>query len=668
MKKAYPLSMALLCATVVSNAQQTLTPELLWKMSRLGSVQASPNGSGLVYDAALYNLKENKGNKDLYLLDLKTKTTKKITSDPGNEFGGQWRPDGQKIGFMMSDGQAVQLWECKADGSDRKQVTSFDGGIGGYEYAASGKRLAYLADVKSGRTTQDIYPDLPLADARIIDDLMYRHWDAWDDYNSTHIFVTDYSNGAVSGTPVDIMDGEPYDAGEYDLSPDGNWLVYSCKKAVGKEYAISTNTDIYLYDILQKKTVNISSGMEGYDTNPVYSPDGKKIAWLSMARAGFEADRNRIFVYDLQKGTKEEWTVGFDQSSGSLVWSPTSKELYFISGINATYQVYVVDAASKKIRQITKGTHDYKSLVLAGSQLIGVRQSMSMPSEIYQVNMKDGSQEQISHINDDLLKTIKMGQVEERWVKTTDGKNMLVWVIYPPDFDKTKKYPTLLYCQGGPQSAVSQFFSYRWNFQLMAANGYIIVAPNRRGLPTFGQKWNDDISQDWGGQSIQDYLTAIDELSKEPFVNKDKLGAVGASYGGYSTYYLAGKHEKRFKVFISHCGLFNMESWYGSTEEYWFANYDLGGPYWKTPQPKSYEAFSPHKFVGNWDTPILVIHGQRDFRVPVTQGMNAFNAAQLRGIPSRFLYYPDEGHWVLQPQNGVLWHRVFFDWLDKYLK
>jgi dipeptidyl aminopeptidase/acylaminoacyl peptidase len=293
---------------------------------------------------------------------------------------------------------------------------------------------------------------------------------------------------------------------------------------------------------------------------------------------------------------------------------------------------------------------------------------MNHAAELYGFNIKKGTERVITHTNDEIYNSIALSKIEKRWVKTTDGKEMLTWVILPPNFDSTKTYPTLLYCQGGPQSAVSQFYSFRWNFQLMAANDYVIIAPNRRGLPSFGTEWNEAISKDWGGQAMKDYLAAFDEISKESYIDQNNAGAVGASYGGYSVYMLAGIHEKRFKSFVAHCGLFNLESWYGSTEELFFANFDIGGPYWENPAPKSYAKFSPHKYAQNWDTPIFVIHGGRDYRVPDTQGMEAFQVAQLKGLKSRFLYFPKEGHWVLQPQNGLVWHREYFKWLDETLK
>jgi len=479
------------------------------------------------------------------------------------------------------------------------------------------------------------------------------------------------------GRHWDIMEGQPYDSpvapfgGNEQIAwtHDGKALAYTCKKLEGKEWAVSTNTDIYLYKLAGGQTKNLTEFNPGYDKNPVFSPDGRYMAWESMERPGFEADKNRILVMDFQTGNWRDYSEGFDQSSDHLVWSADSRRLYFLSGVNATYQLYSLDMGNGRIDQITTGMHDYQSVALAGNYLVAQRMSMSMPTEIYRVEegRRGTTQQAITAVNAEVLDRLEMGRVEERWVKTTDDKDMLVYVIYPPNFDPNKKYPALLYCGGGPQSAVSQYFSYRWNFQIMAAHDYIVVAPNRRGLPTFGQEWNDQISQDYGGQNMKDYFSAIDAVAAEPFVDENRLGAVGASYGGFSVYWLAGNHNGRFKAFIAHCGMFNFESWYGSTEEMFFANWDLGGSYWEKPRPHSYD-FSPHNFVGNWDTPILVIHGGRDYRVPKSEGMQAFNAAQLQGIPSRFLFFPEESHFVLKPQNSILWQREFFKWLDQWLK
>ena len=455
---------------------------------------------------------------------------------------------------------------------------------------------------------------------------------------------------------------------QINWSPEGNRIAYVSKHInSGVEDSKSTNTDIFIYDLRTSQTINISDGMLGYDMDPIFSPDGKKIVWNSMKTPGFESDKKRIIVYDFNTNTSKDYSENFDQSSTNFNWSKDGNEIYFISGINATFPVYKLNLINQDIKKITDGWFDYRELVYANDVLIGAKMSMGMPVEIFSINKSTGMETKLTKENDEILKGLNLAKIEQRWVNTTDNKKMLVWVIYPPNFDVSKKYPALLYCQGGPQSAVSQFFSYRWNFQMMAANDYIIVAPNRRGLPTFGQEWNDEISKDYGGQNMLDYFSAIDSISNLPFVDKNRLGAVGASYGGFSVYWLAGNHKGRFKAFIAHCGMFNFESWYGSTEEMWFANYDLGGAYYDNPKPKSYE-FSPHKFIGNWDTPLLVITGGYDFRIPYTEGMQAFNSAQLKGIPSRFIFFPDESHFVSKPQNSILWQREFFKWLDKWLK
>ncbi len=652
-----------------------MTPEFLWKLKRISDIQLSPDGKTVLFGISEYDLKENKGKRNLFTMPVSGGEIKKISDVNVSLFNAVWRPDGNKIGYLSSESKTVQIWEMNPDGSEKTRISNIPGGINAFMYSPNQKYILYIKDVKLEKTVQDIHPDLPKAEAMIYDDLMYRHWDSWSDFSYQHIFLTPYADGKTDNT-IDIMENEPWDAPmmpyggleQISWSPDGKKLAYACKKLKGKEYALSTNSDIYIYDTETKKTENISSSNKGYDLDPVFSPDGKYIVWHSMKTPGFESDKKRIMIFDLASQKVEDYSVNFDQSSDHFVWSKDAKSIYFISGVKATHQVYSLDIKTRKIRQITKGVHDYTSIQLADENtLVASKMSMSLPVEIFSIDVKKGIEKQLSFVNKELLNTITLGDVKERWVKTTDGKDMLVWVIYPPGFDPNKKYPALLYTQGGPQSAVSQFFSYRWNFQMMAAHDYIVVAPNRRGLPSFGSEWNDQISQDYGGQNQLDYLSAIDDVAKEKYVDANRLGAVGASYGGFSVYWLAGNHNKRFKAFIAHCGMFNFESWYGTTEELFFANHDIGGPYWEKNPPKSYD-FSPHHFIGNWDTPLLVIHGGRDFRIPYTEGMQAFNAAQIKNIPSRFLFFPDETHFVLKPQNSVLWQREFFKWLDTYLK
>lgn len=656
-------------------AQNTMTPEKLWDLGRVSGAAASPDGVKVLFGVTRYNVAENVGNRDLYLVDVPTKDTLRLTSLEGMEYDEQWRPDGQKIGFIATHTGVPQIYEVDPDGSDLRQISTIMGGVTHFAYSPAGDMVWYTARVEGTSKVQQLYPDLPKADARIIDDLMYRHWDQWDDFSQSHLFIAPYESGKVR-SGVDLLGKEPYDvplapfggAEQIAWSPDGKALVYTCKKLTGKAYAERTNSDLYWYDLEQDTTINLTEGMMGYDKDPVFSPSGKALLWMSMERAGFESDQERLFMLDLETMEKRQLAPEYDGNISQPKWASDEETIFFITGERATYQIYSLDLKKDRINTLTSGMHNYTHLdILDDKNLVGTRMDMNHPNELYIVNLRKGEETQLTNLNAHTFRNLQTSKVESRYITTTDGEQMLTWVIYPPDFDPTKKYPTLLYCQGGPQSAVSQFYSFRWNFQLMAAKGYIVVAPNRRGVPSFGQAWNDQISKDWGGQNMKDYLSAIDALKEEPYVDAKRLGAVGASYGGYSVYWLAGNHNNRFNAFISHCGLFNMESWYGTTEELFFANWDIGGPYWDVQLRGKYEAFSPHRFVQKWNTPILVIHGEKDFRVPIGEGIQAFQAAQLRDIPSRFLYFPEEGHWVLRPQNGLLWHRVFFDWLETHL-
>jgi len=653
-----------------------VTPELLWKFGRVSETKLSPDGKTVIFTVKRYNIKTNKSSTDIFSILLNDGKTKQLTNFDAPKYNIRFSPDGKKIGFISSENETNQIWEINLEGDDKTMITNIKDGINSFEYSPKGNKIYYCKDVKLEKTPTDIYADLPLANVKIIDNLMYRHWNAWSDYAYSHIFVANYSNNITEGK--DILEGEQWDSPlspyfdekEISWSPDGKFIAYTCKKMKGKEYAISTNSDIYLYNLETGKTENITEGMEGYDKFPVFSTDGKKIAWQSMKTPGCESDKDRLFVMDLATKQKEDLTEKFDESVSNVIWSKDDSKIYFISGINATYQIYKIDTKTKEIVQITKGIHDYQSFNIYGSTIIGERMSMSMATEIFKVDEQSGNEAQLSFVNKNIYDKVKMGNAEERWIKTTDNKKMLVWIIYPPDFDKNKKYPAILYCQGGPQSAVSQFFSFRWNFQIMAANQYIIIAPNRRGLPTFGSEWNAQISGDYGGQNMKDYLSAVDEMKKESFIDGNRIGCVGASYGGFSAFWLAGHHQKRFKAFIAHCGMFNLESQYAETEEVFFTNHDLGGAFWEKNNKTAQNSYanSPHRFVQNWDTPILIITGGYDFRIPYTESLQAFNCAQLRGIPSKLLFFPEESHFVLKPQNSILWQREFFAWLDKWLK
>mgnify|MGYP001948080032 CR=1 FL=1 len=657
---------------------QTMSPELLWELGRVSLDALSPDGKTAIYGVTRYDLEANKGKRDLFSIPVKGGEAKNLVELDASAYGTQYFKSGEKIGFTSNGFFNIM----NADGSNVRPVTEISGGhdFKVFDMEDGNIILLYSKSVKLLQSTQDLYPKLEKADVKIIDNLMYRHWSSWNDESFEHLHyaiiglndfriieTADVMPNAKWSVPVPPFDGSE----DYTISPDGKKIVYVAKQKYGVQFAESTNTDLFQFDLETGKTTNLTQGMMGYDKNPSFSPDGKYLAFTSMARDGFESDMNKLMLMDMASG----FTAGLNSIEyiGGFAWADNNN-IYFSFDTEATKQVgyttikkFTKDERNTYNEILTSGDFNYGHVTVAGKTVLAHRTDMNHANEIFAIDAK-GNATVLTHVNDEIYNEIKLSNVEKRMVKTSDGKDMLTWVIYPPDFDATKKYPTLLYCQGGPQSAVSQFYSFRWNFQLMAAKGYIVVAPNRRGVPGFGHEWNEEISRDWGGQAMRDYLAAIDDVSKEAYVDEDKLGAVGASYGGYSVYMLAGIHEKRFKTFISHCGLYNLESWYGVTEELFFANWDIGGAYWDIPQPKSYTLSSPHKYVQNWDTPIMVIHGGKDFRVPENQGMEAFQAAQIMGIPSKFIYFPNEGHWVLNPQNGLVWHDQFFGWLGEWLQ
>ena len=660
-----------------------MTPEALWAMGRIGSVAVSPDEKQIAYTVSYYSVPQNKSNSEVFVMDADGSANTQITQSTWKEAQPVWFKDGKKLAFLSSESGSNQVWEMNPNGTERKQLTQYDGDIEGFSFSPDGKKLLFIAQVKTVKSTADKHPDLPKATGIIVNDLMYKHWDEWVT-TAPHPFVADFDGNGISNV-TDILEGEPYESPmkpwggieQLAWSPASDKVAYTCRKKTGLAYAISTNSDIYIYDLATKRTINITEENKGYDTNPQYSPDGKYIAWQSMERDGYEADLNRLFIMNLETGEKRFVSKAFESNVDAFLWNKDSQSIFFIGvwhGETHIYRLSLTDG--DKLTRLTDGVYDYASLALCGDKIIAKRHSMSMADEIYAVNTTSRNDADFSDVrqltfeNKHIYDQLDMGKVEPRWMTTTDGKQMLTWVIYPPRFDPNKKYPTLLFCEGGPQSPVSQFWSYRWNFQIMAANDYIIVAPNRRGLPGFGVEWNEAISGDYGGQCMKDYFTAIDEISKEPFVDKDHLGCVGASFGGFSVYWLAGHHDKRFKAFIAHDGIFNMEMQYLETEEKWFANWDMGGAYWEKNNATAQRTFanSPHLFVDKWDTPILCIHGEKDFRILANQAMAAFDAAVMRGVPAELLIYPDENHWVLKPQNGVLWQRTFFEWLDKWLK
>ncbi len=665
-------------------AEGRLTPEVMWKMSRAGQSSLSADGRTLLYAQTDYNMAENRGSTTLWIEDLATKTATQLTDRESQNTAPQWSADGEKIYFLSDRSGRMQLWQMAADGSKPEQLSDFDFDIEGFGIAPTGDKAWYARRVQvCDRRSADVHKDMDKSKARIYDDLMARHWDYWDEGEYLHLFVAPIEGNQLA-EGVDIIGAEaawdaplaPYfDMAEIAWNHAGTELAYTGKPLTGAAYAVSTDSDIYIYNVSEGTTRNICKAdeqqrevMSGYDKYPVWSADDSHIAFRSMRRAGNESDKERLFVYEVATGTMRDLTADFDYNATNVVWSGT--DLYFIAPIEATHQICRVALHDGEVEVLTKGDHDINAFTMRGETIAAEVCTISMATEFFAIDTENGTMEQLSAINQPIYDHIRMGKVEKRWVKTSDGKEMLTWVILPPDFDPTKKYPTLLYCQGGPQSVVSQFWSYRWNFQLMAAQGYVVVAPNRRGLPSFGQEWLDQISGDYSGQNIRDYLAAIDDVAKEPWADEERMGCVGASYGGYSVYFLAGCHEKRFKAFISHCGIFNFESMYGHTEELWFVNNDYGGAYWDKQNATAQRSYanSPHKFVHKWDTPILIITGEYDFRIPYTQSLEAFTAARLHGIPSRLVEFENEAHQVFKPQNSLVWNREFFGWLDRYVK
>ena len=684
-----------------------MTPEALWAMGRIGATQASPNGKSIVYQVGYYSVKANKGHQVLYVIDTNGKNNKLLTTDSKSETDASWIEGGKAIAFLRDD----EIWKMNSDGTNRIQLSHENNSIEGYSFSPDGNWVLIIKQIPYNDIIKKNPDDLPLATGRLVTDMNYRHW---DEYVETipHPFLAQVNPDGSIGESKDIMGNEPFECPvkpfggieQLAWSPDSKCIAYTSRKKTGVEYAVSTDTDIYLYCIdsgtttnlckpenykepeidmtktMKNQEVNSEANLKnnpGYDQNPKFSPDGKYIAWQSMARNGYESDRNRLCVYNLSTGEKCYTTESFDSNVDDFCWDDDSKSLYFIGVWHGCTDIYRTNIKGEVV-QLTEGWHDYGSIQMLhdGNKLLAERHSMSQASELYIVSpakkAKESKVQQVTFENKHLYDQMTFGKIQQRWTKTSDGKDMMYWIVLPADFDSTKKYPTLLFCEGGPQSPVSQFWSYRWNFQIMAANGYVIIAPNRRGLPGFGSEWNEEISGDWTGMCMKDYLSAIDDACNNlPFVDKDRLGAVGASFGGFSVYYLAGHHDKRFKCFIAHDGAFNLESMYTDTEEAWFSNWEYEDAFWNKDlsenAKKTYEN-SPHKFVDKWDTPILCIHGEKDYRINANQGMGAFNAARMRGIPAELLIYPDENHWVLKPQNGILWQRTFFNWLDRWLK
>ena len=685
-----------------------MTPEALWAMGRISGYSASPDGRHIVYQVGYYSVKANKSHHVLYIMNADGTGKQLLTKGDKNETDAAWL-DNETIAFLTGS----DVWSMKFDGSNRRQLSQTKGNVEGFKFSPDGKKVILLKSIPFHGSIQENPSDLPKATGRLVTDLMYRHWDHYVE-SIQHPFVANVDENGIGNDAVDILQGEPYECPmepfggieQLDWSKDSKSIAYTCRKKTGVAYSISTDSDIYLYNVETRETKNLCKpanykapaveptktlktqsvnseenlqNLPGYDQNPKFSPDGRYVAWLSMSRDGYESDRQRLCCYDLATGEHKFLTESFDSHVDDFCWSDNTKDaqIYFIGVWHGTENLYSINWKGE-VKQLTDTWTDFGSIQMMnnGKQLLAERHSYTAPADLYVVTPNSKKPEktvvaQITEENKQILDQLDKPTVQQRWVKTTDGQQMLTWIVLPPNFDETKKYPTLLFCEGGPQSPVSQFWSYRWNFFIMASQGYIIVAPNRRGLPGFGQEWLEEISGDWTGQCMKDYMSAIDDATTLPYVDKDHLGCVGASFGGFSVYYLAGHHEGRFKCFIAHDGAFNLEAMYTETEENWFSNWEYDDAYWNKDLTanarKTYEN-SPHRFVDKWDTPILCIHGEKDYRINATQGMSAFNAARMRGIEAQLLIFPDENHWVLKPQNGILWQRTYFNWLDRWLK
>ena len=655
-----------------------ITPEVLEALGRVNEATVSPDGKSFIFTLTYEDINANSGNSEIYSANIDGSELKRLTTTPKSEANIRWIQQGKKIAFLGHDKDTdkTQIFVMNADGTGRTRVSKVERGVTCFEISPDETKVIFGSLIDAEDKDSTLFAGLPNTTGRLVNDLMYKHWDEWVT-DIPHPFLASFDGSEVKDA-VDIMKGEPYEcpmkpfggADAFAWSPDSKKLVYVSRKLKGMDYAFSTNSDLYLYDIEAKTTTNITEGNPGYDTDPKFSPDGKSLAWLSMKTAKFESDKKRLMVMDMSSKAKRDLTENWDYWPEGLAWSPDSKSIVFNGYYQGTEPIFRIDAQSCKIDTLAAGQWDYVGVNPVGNDaVLAMRHSMQRPNEVCFI--KGGQVKDVTEINKQLLSKVKLGDVRKELIPTTDGKEMTTWVVLPPNFDPNKKYPALLYCQGGPQQAVSQMWSYRWNFMIMAANGYIVICPNRRGLPGFGEEWNLQISKDYPGQNMKDYLSAVDYMKeKYPYVDGDRIGAIGASYGGFSVYWLAGHHEGRFAALVAHAGIFNIEAQYLETEEMWFADFDMGGAPWEKDNAAAQRTFanSPHLSVDKWTAPILVTVGELDYRILASQGMMAFNAAKMHGLEAEMLVFPDENHWILKPQNAVLWQRVFFNFLDKYLK
>lgn len=655
-----------------------LTPEVLEALGRINEAKPSPDGKKVIFTLAYESIELNKSNAEIYSIPTEGGEITRLTKSAGSESNIRWINGGEKIAFLRYDkeSEANQLFIMNADGSSQQKVSDIKNGIECFEISPDGKKVIFASPIDDfNKNDEELFKDLPKTTGRLVDDLGYKHWDEWVS-KIPHPFLADFSEAGLTNV-ADIMAGEPYEcpmrpfggAESFAWSPDSKSLIYVSRKLKGKDYVFSTNSDLYLYSLENGSTKNLTEGNPGYDTDPVFSPDGKTIAWLSMATAKYESDKKRLMVMNADGSDKRDLTAEWDYWPEQISWAPSGNKIIFTGYQQGVAPLFAIDVKTAEISTIANEVADFTGAVaLSDNSAVVLRHSMRSPNEICVAD--PAGVKQITEVNKELLSQVKLGEVKKVLVPTSDGKEMTCWEILPPDFDPNKKYPAILYCQGGPQQAVSQFWSYRWNFMIMAANGYIVIAPNRRGLPGFGEEWNRQISGDYGGQNMKDYFAATDYIKGRPYVDADHVGAIGASYGGFSVYWLAGHNEGRFAALIAHAGIFNTEAQYLETEEMWFADFDLGGPYWDKENAIAQRTYanSPHRYVNNWECPMLITVGELDYRILASQGFQAFNAAKMHGLEAEMLVFPDENHWILKPQNAVLWQRVFFRFLDKYLK
>ncbi len=672
MRKLSALLMFILASAIVYPQMQNFSPELLNSCVRLGDPQISPESKLMLYRWSKPDIPNNTSEAEIRVVNADGTNDGVVIPKEYKAYNAIWFPDGKSLAFISGKEGVPQAYRMTFPNGEPELITNIENGVSNLAISPDGKYISFTSEIKIKQTILDKHPDLPKANARLYNDLPVRHWDHWEDEMYSHLFLQKLSGG----DPLDIMPAQPYDTPlmpfgggeEIAWAPDGSEIAYTCKKV--EDFELSTNSDVYVYKLSARQTLNITDGMQGFDKHPLYSPDGNWIAFASQERAGFESDKIRLMLYNRRDKSITELSSEIDQWIQNFAWAPDSKSLYIIYGEKGTVQAYNINIDDKSLKQLTEGRYNYDaglSVSPDGGTLILGRRTMQRPTEFFALDITSKKLTQLTKANDELFSKIKPVEIEERWIESFDGAKVHCWILYPPDFNKSKKYPMITYCQGGPQSMISQYFSYRWNLFIMASHGYVVLAPNRRGMPGFGQEWNDAISKDWGGKPMDDILAATDELMKEDFIDKEAVAAVGASAGGYATFWLAGNHEGRFAALVSHCGVFNFESMYGSTEELWFPDWEYGGPYWKG-HIENYNVNSPHNYAANWDTPILITFGENDFRVPYTQSLEAFTVAQVNGVPSRLISFPGENHWILKPQNSILWQREFFDFLDTYCK